>query len=118
MLAPLLALAVLAGCSSPGSVDSYNSDTRENFLVACKTANDRGLSDEEADRLCGCWYDAFETNMSFDQFKTAEDRIRQGLDDGTITDADSLRNSNDQALREYVRVLNDSGCVEAGPRPS
>lgn len=117
MLAPLLGLAVLTGCSSPGSVDDYNADTEANFLQACKTANDPGLSEEEAEELCRCWYTAFKENMSFERFETAEERIRQGLDNGTITDADSLRNATDPALREYVKVLNESGCTEAGPRP-
>lgn len=117
MLASLLGLAVLTGCSTPGSVDAYNDDTRENFLRACKTANDSALSDAEAEELCVCWYEAFEENMSFERFETAEERIREGLDNGTITDAESLRRSNDPALRGYVRVLNEAGCTEAGPLP-
>ncbi|HEX7097330.1 MAG TPA: hypothetical protein VF183_15695 [Acidimicrobiales bacterium] len=106
---------VLVGCSRPGAVDNYNDDTAENFRRACVEANDPGLSDEEARARCQCWYDAITENMSFEAFERADEAIRQGLEDGSVRNADDLRNNQSADVREFYEIVTQN-CVETGPR--
>jgi hypothetical protein len=110
----LVGLALLlVGCSNPGSVNDYNADTRENFMLACADAN-TGLDDAQRDEVCGCWYDALsgDNGLSFEEFETVEDDIRTALDANQLNSDEDL----DRIAPNFVRVIDDSGCLTAGPR--
>ena len=110
----LVGLALLlVGCSNPGEVDDYNADTEENFLLACSQANTEWDDDRKAE-VCGCWYNALsgDEGLSFDTFEQVEADIRTALDANQL-------NSDDDLVRiapDFVRVLEESGCLTAGPQ--
>jgi hypothetical protein len=85
----LLVLGVgvaLAGCGSSdsggGGGDKYPDSARKAFLDACTKSAGGGSS---ADDRCNCVIDKLEENVSFDDFKKADEALRQGksVDSGT-----------------------------------
>jgi hypothetical protein len=104
---PLVLLA--AGCSTPGDVNDYNTDTEDNFMLACEDANS-GLGAAEATERCGCWYEEISTTIAFEDFETIEDDIREALDAGDL-DRDGLEAVSDQ----FYDVITDEQCVPVGP---
>jgi hypothetical protein len=110
--ASLTGLALLlVGCSNPGDVNDYNADTRDNFVLACEEAN-TGLDEAERAEVCGCWYDAVAENMSFEDFEQVEDDIRTALDENQLNNDDDLN----RIAGNFVAILDDSGCLTAGPQ--
>jgi hypothetical protein len=110
--ASLAGLALLlVGCSNPGDVNDYNADTRDNFVLACEEAN-TGLDADERAEVCGCWYEAVEQNMSFEDFEQVEDDIRTALDENQLNNDDDLN----RIAGNFVAILDDSGCLTAGPQ--
>jgi hypothetical protein len=75
--------ALAAGCGG-SEPDSYGPEVQDNFVTACvDSATDTGstsaIQDEsEAQRICGCMYDELEAHVPFDQFKQADEALRNG----------------------------------------
>jgi hypothetical protein len=94
LAASVLALLVVAGCSTPGQVDEYSDadfQVRDNFIDACLTANGDGdLTDAEAQTFCECWYTAIETEVPFDQFKKDTEAIEDAIDKGEFNNEDDF----------------------------
>lgn len=83
----LVALVALAatGCVQPNNEPSgYGELTRSNFIDFCTgSALDRSVDGESAPEVvfpseatCVCMYDHFEAEVSFDDFKTLENRAK------------------------------------------
>jgi hypothetical protein len=102
---------VLAGCGTPGGVDEYNADTRENFELTCRDANG-DPDDADVIEMCGCWVRTVEDNLSFDEFKDVEDAIREALDQGTLNNAGDL----ERIAPAYYELITEN-CVPVGPNP-
>lgn len=93
----LLAMAGLAaGCAASNEPESYTDTVESNFMTACVDANELAGSDGLADgeRYCQCLYDTFRTNVPYDVFKTLDDALRDGVNDGTYENRDDLSQVN------------------------
>jgi hypothetical protein len=107
-------ILVLAGCSAPGQVKSYNADVQRNFNDACMRANDAKLSDAQASELCGCWYNQVTTTISFDTFKKMDEAIRDAIDKGEFNNESDF----ERVAPQLYNVVKNSSCVQQGPQAS
>ena len=77
--------------SSPGTVafsgcggsepTTFNDEVEHNFVSSCvdsATHAPAPAAESDAERICGCMYDELKARMSFDEFKAADDSLRQG----------------------------------------
>jgi hypothetical protein len=73
--------AALAACGA-SEPTTYTPEVRENFVSACiDGANERtgGNADQgQIERICGCMYDELKTRMTFEEFKAADEALREG----------------------------------------
>lgn len=77
------AATILAACGGSGEPTSYTPQVRENFVSSCvDSATDTNASapaaEAEAERVCGCMYDELSARMSFEEFKAADESLREG----------------------------------------
>ncbi len=101
LLPIVLSLVVLAtACGNPGNPESYSDQLRDfdgeelsvtegNYRAGCEAANEEaGISNSSA--YCECTYEAFADNVPFEIFKEYDKRVKDGVDNGTVTKADDL----------------------------
>jgi hypothetical protein len=81
-----LATAVVAatvglfGCGG-SEPSSFNDEVENNFVSSCVDSAMEGTappSESDAERLCGCMYDELKQRMTFEEFKAADDSLRNG----------------------------------------
>ena len=56
-------------------------EVQENFVNSCVDSATEGSSpadESDAERICGCMYDELKARMSFEEFKAADNSLRQG----------------------------------------
>jgi len=81
-VAAVAATLALAGCGG-SEPTSYTPEVEQNFVSSCvdsATGTTGGPPANEADaqRICGCMYDKLRANMSFEEFKAADESLRNG----------------------------------------
>ncbi len=81
-LATALVAATVAFSGCGGSEPtSFTPEVQENFVNACVDSATTGTApaaESDAERICGCMYDELKARMTFDEFKAADDSLRQG----------------------------------------
>jgi hypothetical protein len=71
----------LSGCGGGSEPTSFTPEVQENFVNSCVDSATEGsapASESDAERICGCMYDELRARMSFEEFKAADDSLRQG----------------------------------------
>jgi hypothetical protein len=71
----------LSGCGGGSEPTSFTPEVQENFVNSCVDSATEGsapASESDAERICGCMYDELKARMSFEEFKAADDSLRQG----------------------------------------
>jgi hypothetical protein len=71
-----------SGCGG-SEPTSFNDDVEHNFVSSCVDSATQGsapAAESDAERICGCMYDELKARMSFDEFKAADDSLRQGAE--------------------------------------
>lgn len=84
--AALCSAALLAGCGGgddSASVTTYSPQVQENFVGSCvdqatDTTSGSGLESDKAEQICGCMYDQLKAKVPFEDFKAADDALRNG----------------------------------------
>jgi hypothetical protein len=82
-VAALSCAALAAGCGS-SEPDSYSPEVQDNFVTSCvdsatsSTSGGAIQSESQAQRICGCMYDELQANVPFEEFKQADDALRNG----------------------------------------
>jgi hypothetical protein len=81
-LATALVAATVAFSGCGGSEPtSFTPEVEENFVNSCVDSATEGstpASESDAERICGCMYDELKERMSFEEFKAADDSLREG----------------------------------------
>jgi hypothetical protein len=70
----------LAACGG-GEPTSYTPEVQENFVNSCVDSATTGVTpanESEAERVCGCMYTELKARMTFDEFKAADESLREG----------------------------------------
>ena len=82
-----LATALVAGtvafssCGGGSDPTSFNDEVEHNFVSSCVDSATQGsapAAESDAERICGCMYDELKARMSFEEFKAADDSLREG----------------------------------------
>ena len=77
----LVAVTVaFSGCGG-SEPTSFNPEVEDNFVSSCVDSATEGASpatESDAERICGCMYDELKQRMSFEEFKAADDSLREG----------------------------------------
>jgi hypothetical protein len=69
-----------SGCGG-SEPTSFNDDVEHNFVSSCVDSATQGsapAAESDAERICGCMYDELKARMSFEEFKAADDSLREG----------------------------------------
>jgi hypothetical protein len=81
-LATALVAATVAFSGCGGSEPtSFTPEVEDNFVSSCVDSATEGASpatESDAERICGCMYDELKQRMSFEEFKAADDSLREG----------------------------------------
>lgn len=75
------ATAALSGCGGGSEPTSFTPEVQDNFVDSCVDSATEGsspASESDAERICGCMYDELKAHMSFEEFKAADDSLREG----------------------------------------
>jgi hypothetical protein len=70
----------ISGCGG-SEPTTYNDEVEHNFVSSCvdsATAGSTPAAESDAERICGCMYDELKARMSFEEFKAADESLRQG----------------------------------------
>ena len=70
----------ISGCGG-SEPTTYNDEVEHNFVSSCvdsATTGSTPTAESDAERICGCMYDELKARMSFEEFKAADDSLRQG----------------------------------------
>ena len=79
-LATVAVAMALAACGGDEPT-TYTPEVQENFVNSCVDSATSGTApaDESgAEQLCGCMYNELKARMSFEEFKTADQSLREG----------------------------------------
>jgi hypothetical protein len=81
--AAVAAATALAACGGSDEPTSYSPEVQENFVSSCvETATDTTAaappSEADAERICGCMYNELKARMTFEEFKAADESLREG----------------------------------------
>ncbi len=60
---------------------TFNDEVEHNFVSSCidsATAGSTPAAETDAERICGCMYDELKARMSFEEFKAADESLREG----------------------------------------
>ncbi len=71
----------LSGCGGGSEPTSFTPEVEDNFVSSCVDSATQGsapAAESDAERICGCMYDELKARMSFEEFKAADDSLRQG----------------------------------------
>ena len=74
------ATVAFSGCGG-SEPTSFTPEVQENFVDSCVDSATQGsapASESDAERNCGCMYDELKARMSFEEFRAADDSLRQG----------------------------------------
>jgi hypothetical protein len=74
------ATVALSGCGG-SEPTSFNDEVEHNFVSSCvdqATKSATGPSESDAERICGCMYNELKQRMTFEEFKAADDSLREG----------------------------------------
>ena len=90
LLAPALAVLLLAGCMPPGEPESWEDQVDESgnglvereFTAACMAAND-DFSTVKSRTFCACVLDGVQAAVTFEKFTELDDFIDKHRDDVT-----------------------------------
>ena len=83
MLAGVCAAAalLLAACGDSGEPTSYDDTVETNFLAGCEVAAEADTAIRPvAGRYCGCAYERLVAEISFEDFKSLDDDVRDHPD--------------------------------------
>jgi hypothetical protein len=70
----------LASCGGDEPT-SYTPEVEENFVDSCidsATSGSTPAPEADAERVCGCMYNELKARMSFEEFKAADESLREG----------------------------------------
>ena len=74
------ATVALSGCGG-SEPTSFTPEVQDNFVSSCVDSATQGASpasESDAERICGCMYNELKQRMTFDEFKAADDSLREG----------------------------------------
>jgi len=74
------ATVALAGCGG-SEPTSFTPEVEDNFVSSCVDSATEGASpanESDAERICGCMYNELKQRMTFEEFKAADDSLREG----------------------------------------
>jgi hypothetical protein len=74
------ATVALSGCGG-SEPTSFTPEVEDNFVSSCVDSATQGASpasESDAERICGCMYDELKQRMTFEEFKAADDSLRNG----------------------------------------
>ena len=70
----------LSGCGG-SEPTSFSPEVEDNFVSSCVDSATQGASpasESDAERICGCMYNELKQRMSFEEFKAADESLREG----------------------------------------
>jgi hypothetical protein len=70
----------LSGCGG-SEPTSFNDEVEHNFVSSCVDSAKNSAtpaSESDAQRICGCMYNELKERMTFEEFKAADESLRQG----------------------------------------
>ena len=79
IVAVAMAMA-LAACGGDEPT-TYTPEVQENFVNSCidsATSGTAPADESDAEQLCGCMYNELKARISFEEFKTADQSLREG----------------------------------------
>ena len=71
----------LAACGGGGEPTSFTPEVEDNFVNSCVDSATTGATaaeESDAERICGCMYNELKQRMSFEEFKAADESLREG----------------------------------------
>jgi len=71
----------LAACGGGGEPTSFTPEVEDNFVNSCVDSATTGATpakESDAERICGCIYNELKQRMSFEEFKAADESLREG----------------------------------------
>lgn len=81
LAAAVAAAMALAACGGGGEPTSFTPEVEDNFVNSCVDSATTGATPSEesdAERICGCMYNELKQRMSFEEFKAADESLREG----------------------------------------
>ncbi|MEO5838878.1 MAG: hypothetical protein ABIQ73_00240 [Acidimicrobiales bacterium] len=112
LLALLVAVVLLAGCSQNLGPKSYTAEVKDNYTKTCVEGSTQKLGAAAAATYCQCTIDGLSapTGIHFDTFKSFETYLRDHVGDD-VNNIDDLANTN-----KYDAILTIfQGCAPVGP---
>jgi hypothetical protein len=79
--AAVAAVMALAACGGGDEPTTFTPEVEDNFVSSCVDSATEGSNpadESDAERICGCMYDELSTRMSFEEFKAADQSLREG----------------------------------------
>jgi hypothetical protein len=81
LAAAVAAAMALAACGGGGEPTSFTPEVEDNFVNSCVDSATTGATpaeESDAERICGCMYNELKQRMSFEEFKAADESLREG----------------------------------------
>jgi hypothetical protein len=81
LVAAAAAAMALAACGGGGEPTSFTPEVEDNFVNSCVDSATTGATpaeESDAERICGCMYNELKQRMSFEEFKAADESLREG----------------------------------------
>jgi len=81
LAAAAAAAMALAACGGGGEPTSFTPEVEDNFVNSCVDSATTGATpaeESDAERICGCMYNELKQRMSFEEFKAADESLREG----------------------------------------
>jgi hypothetical protein len=81
LAAATMAALALAACGGGGEPTSFTPEVEDNFVSSCVDSATEGSTpadESNAERICGCMYNELKQRMSFEEFKAADESLREG----------------------------------------
>jgi len=80
-VAAVAAAMALAACGGGGEATTFTPEVEDNFVNSCVDSATTGATpadESDAERICGCMYNELKQRMSFEEFKAADESLREG----------------------------------------
>ena len=80
-VAMAMAMAMALAACGGDEPTTYTPEVQENFVNSCVDSATSGTApadESDAEQLCGCMYNELKARMSFEEFKTADQSLREG----------------------------------------
>ena len=81
LVAALAAASALAACGGNAEPTSFTPEVEDTFVNSCVDSATTGATSAEesdAERICRCMYNELKQRMSFEEFKAADESLREG----------------------------------------